>query len=64
MATDEDVVKKSPNLILMRINWIGAQITEVSTAAKNDLSYVSILTTSIDEWDIINGVFSISNIPS
>ena len=27
MGTDDDVVKRSPTLILARINWIGEQIT-------------------------------------
>jgi len=30
MGTDDDVVKRSPGLILARINWIGDQITSVS----------------------------------
>lgn len=30
LETDEDLVKKSPNLILARMKWIGNQITDVS----------------------------------
>jgi len=30
LETDEDLVKKSPNLILARMKWIGDQITAVS----------------------------------